>query len=68
MDGLEGNFTRPRQVRCRVLRPEHIAIPGTIFTIAYTLHLPSIKVGLEMTYRFAGVFHALNQRHARLCH
>jgi hypothetical protein len=40
---------------------------GKDFTIASTLHLPSIKVGLEMNYRFAGVFHALNQRHARLC-
>jgi hypothetical protein len=38
---------------------------GEDFTIAYTLHLPSIKVGSEMNYRFAGVFHALNQRHAR---
>jgi hypothetical protein len=37
------------------------------FRICYTLHLPSVKVRLETTYRFAGVFHALNQRRARLC-
>jgi hypothetical protein len=42
--------------------------PRDRFCLRYTLHLPSVKVGSEMNYRFAGVFHALNQRRARLCH
>jgi hypothetical protein len=37
------------------------------FRISHTLHLPSIQAGSETNYRFAGVFHALNQRRARLC-
>ena len=36
-------------------------------TVPHTLHLPSIKAGSETNYRFAGVFHTLNQRPARLC-
>jgi len=51
-----------------LLRQKRIAIPEDGFRFRDTLHLPSIMVGSETNYRFAGVFHALNQRRARLCH
>ena len=48
------------------LDPKRIGFRGMDFAFANTLHLPSIKEDSETNYRFAGVFHTLNQRPAQL--
>ena len=58
---------QPRHLRRLVpCDPKRTEIPEDGFRLRYTLHLPSIKVGSETSYRFIGVLHALNQRRARL--
>ena len=60
----EGRFAGP--VRVDIGGVDEIA-PSLAERMDFAFAIPSIKAGSETNYRFAGVFHALNQRRARLC-